>query len=226
MERLDYIARQPGRLSVTGAPSGYDAYIAVEAAKRSGGLVVFVASDDVHAAAVIEAAQFFAPNVPLLSFPAWDCLPYDRVSPKPDIESVRLATLASLARPDGERGATLVVTTINAILQRVPPKEWIAQASFFARAGKAVDREKLTAFLSGNGYVRASTVREPGDFALRGGIVDLWPPGTTQPLRLDFFGEELEAIRTFDAETQLSSDTVALVELLPASEVPLGPDEI
>ena len=89
MERLDYIARQPGRLSVTGAPAGYDAYLAVEAAKRSGGLVVFVASDDVHAAAVLEAARFFAPDVPLLSFPAWDCLPYDRVSPKPDIESVR-----------------------------------------------------------------------------------------------------------------------------------------
>ncbi|MBL6853429.1 MAG: transcription-repair coupling factor [Alphaproteobacteria bacterium] len=225
MERLDYIARQQGRFAVTGAPSGYDAYIAVEAVARSKGLVLFVAADDVHAQAVMEAAHFFAPSAAVLSFPAWDCLPYDRVSPKPDIESTRLATLASLARDDGPREA-LVVTTINALLQRVPPKEWVAKASFFARVGREVDREGMVAFLSGNGYVRASTVREPGDFALRGGIIDLWPPGIEQPLRLDFFGEELEAIRRFDAETQLSSDKIDEIELLPASEVPLGPDEI
>jgi transcription-repair coupling factor (superfamily II helicase) len=225
MERLDYIARQPGRFAVSGAPAGYDAYLAVEAAARARGLVVFVASDDVHAAAVIEAAKFFAPALPVLSFPAWDCLPYDRVSPKPDIESTRLATLAALARADGP-GTALVVTTVGAILQRVPPRDWVAQASFFARAGQDVDRDRMIAFLAGNGYVRASTVREPGDFALRGGIVDLWPPGIEQPLRLDFFGETLEAIRRFDAETQLSSDTIAEIELLPASEVPLGKEEI
>ena len=225
MERLDYIARQQGRFAVTGAPSGYDAYLAVEAVMRSKGLVLFVAADDVHAQAVMEAARFFAPATAVLSFPAWDCLPYDRVSPKPDIESTRLATLAALARDDGPREA-LVVTTINALLQRVPPKDWVAKASFFARVGHDVDRERMVAFLSGNGYVRASTVREPGDFALRGGIIDLWPPGIEQPLRLDFFGEELEAIRRFDAETQLSSYKIDQIELLPASEVPLGPDEI
>ncbi len=225
MERVDYIARQPGRFAVSGAPSGYDAWLAVEAAARTKSVVVFVASDDVHAAAVIEAAKFFAPAVPVLSFPAWDCLPYDRVSPKPDIESTRLATLAALARADGP-GTALVVTTVAALLQRVPPRDWIAQASFFARAGHDVDRERMVAFLAGNGYVRASTVREPGDFALRGGIVDLWPPGTPQPLRLDFFGETLEAIRRFDAETQLSSVAIPEIELLPASEVPLGKEEI
>jgi transcription-repair coupling factor (superfamily II helicase) len=225
VERVDYIAKQPGRFAVTGAPSGYDAWLAVEAAARTQSLVVFVASDDVHAASVIEAAKFFAPALPVLSFPAWDCLPYDRVSPKPDIESTRLATLAALARADGP-GTALVVTTVAAVLQRVPPKDWIAQASFFARAGHDVDRDRMVAFLSGNGYVRASTVREPGDFALRGGIVDLWPPGIAQPLRLDFFGETLEAIRRFDAETQLSSDKIDEIELLPASEVPLGKEEI
>ncbi|HEY4944064.1 MAG TPA: transcription-repair coupling factor [Rhizomicrobium sp.] len=225
MERVDYIARQPGRFTVSGAPSGYDAWLAVEAAARTQSLVVFVASDDVHAAAVIEAAKFFAPTLTVLSFPAWDCLPYDRVSPKPDIESTRLATLAALARAEGPRTA-LVVTTVNALLQRVPPRDWIAQASFFARAGRDVDRDRMIGFLAGNGYVRASTVREPGDFALRGGIVDLWPPGIEQPLRLDFFGETLEAIRRFDAETQLSSDKIDEIELLPASEVPLGREEI
>ncbi|HKX65566.1 MAG TPA: transcription-repair coupling factor, partial [Rhizomicrobium sp.] len=167
------------------------------------------------------ALQFFAPSLTVLSFPAWDCLPYDRVSPKPDIESRRLATLAALAR-DADKPA-VIVTTINAVLQRVPPKDVIAGASFATKNGAEVDREALVAFLSGNGYVRAGTVREPGDFALRGGIVDLWPPGEEQPLRLDFFGSTLDAIRRFDAETQLSDKSaVAEIALLPASEAPLN----
>src|SRR6185312_5220332 len=199
MERLDYIARQPGRFAVTGAPGGYDSYLAAETARRAKGLVVFVATDEAQAAAVAEGVRFFAKDVAVLSFPAWDCLPYDRMSPKPDIESERLATLAALLRASGP---AVVVTVVNAILQRVPAREAIEGASFIARKGATVSYDKLTAFLAANGYAAASTVREPGDFALRGGIVDLWPSGSGQPLRLDFFGSELDAIRTFDAETQ------------------------
>ncbi|MDB5741264.1 MAG: transcription-repair coupling factor, partial [Alphaproteobacteria bacterium] len=225
MDRLDYIAKQQGRLTVSGAPQGYDAYVAAEAAVRRKGPVLFVALDDVQADAAERALRFFAPGLAVLSFPAWDCLPYDRVSPKPDIESRRLATLAALARDAGK--PAVIVTTINAVLQRVPPKDFIVGASFTAKNGAEVDRDALVGFLSGNGYVRAGTVREPGDFALRGGIVDLWPPGEEQPLRLDFFGSTLDAIRRFDAETQLSEKTpVPEVSLLPASEVPLNADSI
>lgn len=226
MERLTYIGRERGRLSISGAPEGYDAYLAVEAAARRKGLVLFVAADDNHAVAAADAMRFFAPDVAVLPFPAWDCLPYDRTSPKPDIESQRLATLAALARRDKESAPAVVVTTINAALQRVPPKSEIATASFFARVGKDVEHDVLTAFLVKNGYAKASTVREPGDFALRGGIVDLWPPGTETPLRLDFFGSSLDAIRTFDAETQLSSGQIDQIELLPASEAPLDAESI
>jgi transcription-repair coupling factor (superfamily II helicase) len=226
MERLTYIARERGRLSVSGAPGGYDAYLAAEAAMRRKGLVVFVAADDAHAAAAADAMRFFAPKVSVLPFPAWDCLPYDRTSPKSDIESQRLATLAALARRGKDDAPAIVVTTVNAILQRVPPISEIAKASFFARVGNDVEHDVLTAFLVKNGYVKASTVREPGDFALRGGIVDLWPPGSEQPLRLDFFGATLDAIRTFDAETQLSSDRIHEIELLPASEAPLDAESI
>ncbi|MBI3675324.1 MAG: transcription-repair coupling factor [Proteobacteria bacterium] len=222
---MNYIARADGRFALTGAPDGYDAYVAAESAARRKGLVVFVAADDVHAQSILEAAKFFAPDLPLLPFPAWDCLPYDRVSPKPDIESQRLATLAALARRKNDHPA-LVVTTINAFLQRVPPREAIAEASFFARVSSMVEHDALVAFLARNGYARASTVREPGDFALRGGIVDLWPPGSDHPLRMDFFGSTLEAIRLFDAETQLSTDQISEIELLPASEAPLDKDTI
>jgi len=225
LDRLDYIAKQQGRLTVSGAPQGYDAYVAAEAARRRNGPVLFVALDDVQADAAERAIRFFAPRMTVLPFPAWDCLPYDRVSPKPDIESRRLATLAALAR-DAEKPA-VIVTTINALLQRVPPKDAIKGASFAAKNGAEVDREALVAFLSGNGYVRAGTVREPGDFALRGGIVDLWPPGEEMPLRLDFFGSTLDAIRRFDAETQLSDKSaVDQIALLPASEAPLNADAI
>ena len=225
MDRLDYIAKQQGRLTVSGAPQGYDAYVAAEAARRRAAPVLFVAIDDIQADAAAQAIRFFAPALSVLPFPAWDCLPYDRVSPKPDIESRRLATLAALAQ--GADKPAVIITTINALLQRVPPKDVIAKASFSAKNGAEVDREALVAFLSGNGYVRAGTVREPGDFALRGGIVDLWPPGEEQPLRLDLFGSTLDAIRRFDAETQLSDKTaVPEIALLPASEAPLNADAI
>jgi transcription-repair coupling factor (superfamily II helicase) len=226
MERLDYIARHEGRFAVTGAPSGYDAHIAAEAAKRSSGVVLLVASDEVQAVAAADGVGFFAPDIEVLSFPAWDCLPYDRMSPKPDTESRRLAALAALARRKSDAGPAVVVTTINAILQRVPPRTAIEGASLFAKAGAHLEYNRLTAFLAANGYVSAGTVREPGDFALRGGIVDLWPPGSEQPLRLDFFGSEITSIRAFDAETQLSTDAVKAVELLPASEAPLDPKSI
>ena len=163
--------------------------------------VLFVTADDNEAEAALNAMGFFAPDLALLAFPAWDCLPYDRVSPKSDVESTRLATLATLAH--GASGASVIVTSVPALLQRVPPRAAIAEASIRAKAGEEVNRDGLVAFLAANGYVRADTVRDPGDFALRGGIVDLWPPssndknGSENPLRLDFFGETLETIRSF-----------------------------
>ncbi len=226
MDRLNYIAKHQGRFAVTGAPGGYDAYLAAEAARARKGLVLFVASDDAAERCALDALAFFAPDIPVLDFPAWDCLPYDRVSPKPDIEATRLATLSALARRTADDGAAVVVTTVNAVLQRVAPRDAILEAQFHARVGNDVDHDKLVRFLTRHGYVRAGTVREPGDFALRGGIVDLWPPGTDEPYRLDFFGSTLDAVRRFDAETQLSTDQISDIELLPASELPLDKDTI
>ncbi len=224
MERLNYIARAEGRFALTGAPAGYDSWLAAEAARRRRGLVLFVSADDLAAQAAAEAIAFFAPELRVLPFPAWDCLPYDRLSPKPDIESRRLATLAALAaRTDGP---AVVVAPVHALLQRVPPRAAILGASLIARKTETIAHEQLVGFLVKNGYARASTVREPGDFALRGGIIDLWPPGTDEPLRLDFFGSTLEAIRSFDAETQLSTSEISAIELLPASEAPLDPESI
>ena len=226
MERLNYIARAQGHFALTGAPGGYDAFLVAEAAKRRPGIVLFVTADDAAAQAAADAIAFFASDLRVLPFPAWDCLPYDRLSPKPDIESQRLATLAALGVRGKDDGPAVVIAPIHALLQRVPPRAAIREASFLARTGQAIEHEQLVNFLVKNGYVRASTVREPGDFALRGGIIDLWPPGADDPLRLDFFGASLEAIKRFDAETQLSKDEISEIELLPASETPLDPESI
>ena len=211
------------RVEIAGAPPGFDALAIAAAAAAPGGgrTVVFVARDAARAAQVVEALAFFAPGLPALEFPAWDCLPYDRVSPVGDVVSRRIATLADLARApvDAGRQGRVVVTTVNAALQRVPPRGMFAAGGFRALVGERVQVEQLTQFLARNGYLRSDTVREPGDYALRGGIIDIFPPGTPQPLRLDLFGDTLEAIRRFDPTTQVSADRLGVFTLEPVSEV-------
>ncbi len=152
MERVNYIARSDGRLTVTGVPEGFDAWLAAAAAGSLKGLVILVAQDGVKAASAADTIAFFAPKVAVLNFPSWDCLPYDRMSPSPDIESQRLATLAALARRTKDSGPAVVVTTVNAVLQRVPPRDVILTASFNAKIGDSVSHDVLAHYLAANGY--------------------------------------------------------------------------
>jgi len=181
--------------------------------------VLHVARDDARMEALAGVLRFVAPALDVRVFPAWDCLPYDRISPNAEIVAQRLDLLSRLAQ-DGDAPA-IVVTTVSAILQRVPPRSALADASFAARVGDEVPQPRLLSFFAGNGYHRAGTVREPGEFAIRGGIVDVFPPGESEPLRLDFFGDELEAMRRFDAMTQRTTGTAEALVLRPVSEAPL-----
>ncbi len=209
---------------LAGAPEGYDALVIAEAVTKSAGLHLHIARDEPRAAALAEALNFFAPKVPVLMFPGWDCLPYDRVSPKAEVAAERMATLAALtARAKGPR---VVIATVSAALQRVPPRAAVESASFRAAKGATVKRAELLAFLERNGFVSASSVVEPGDFAVRGGIVDIFPPGVEMPYRFDFFGDTVETIRRFEAENQTSVGEVTEVTLTPASEVPLDKSSI
>ena len=209
---------------LAGAPEGYDALLIAEAVKKSGGTHLHIARDEQRAAALVEALAFFEPKLEVLTFPAWDCLPYDRVSPKPEIAAERMTTLAALT--GRKRGPRVVVTTVSAALQRVPPRAAVESASFRVRKGATVKLDDLLSFLSRNGFARASSVVEPGDFAVRGGIVDVFPPGMEMPLRLDLFGDTLESIRQFEAESQKSVGEVDAIVLTPVSEVPLDPNSI
>ena len=218
----------PGkRTELAGVPPGLDAR-AIAAAASSGRTVLHVAREASRGAQIVEALSFFAPGLPVLDFPAWDCLPYDRVSPVGDVVSRRITALAELARAPAARSrqGRVVVTTVNAVLQRVPPREMFASGGFRAVVGERISLESLTGFLARNGYMRSDTVREPGEYALRGGIIDIFPPGTQQPLRLDLFGDTLEAIRRFDPTTQISADRLGLFTLEPVSEVLLDPASI
>lgn len=212
-----------GRIILGGAPEGFDARLVAREAAR-GQSVIHVARDDRRAEAMRAALAALAPEVPVLDLPAWDCLPYDRVSPNPEILARRMSTLAALAA--GLAKPVVLLTTLNAAMQRLPARAVMQGSSFVAKVGERVDEKRLKAFLTGMGFSPVSTVAEPGDYALRGGIVDIFPPGRGGPVRLDFFGDVLDGARRFDPVTQRTTQKLASVEFAPMSEVLLDPAAI
>lgn len=205
------------RLRVTGVPEGFDAQIVLREASRGAGQVLFVARDDKRMAAMAAALAVTAPQIPVLRFPGWDCLPYDRSSPNAEISATRMATLAALTH--GVPSPLVLLTTLSAVTQRVPARATLAEASFTAEVGGQIDEAALRGFLTRMGFVQAPTVTEPGDYAIRGGIIDVFPPGHPGPVRLDLFGDVLDGARRFDPATQRTTETLQAIELAPVSEI-------
>ena len=218
MNSIDALFRGRGAHEIASTPEGYDAYVLGGVVARGAAkTLLYVCRDDGRMARTLQALQFFYPAVEVVTFPAWDCLPYDRVSPNAEITSRRIDALTRLAETPDER--RLVLTTMNAALQRVPPKKLFEDRVLRLGAGGTLPVDRLISFLSRNGYNRADTVREPGEYAVRGGIVDLYPSGSRAPLRLDFFGDVIEGIRSFDALTQRSTGPADSLVIKPVSEV-------
>lgn len=212
---------------IYGAPAGHDARILADRARASmrlDKLVCHVALDDVRAQNLSDLLQFFAPDVQVIIFPAWDCLPYDRTSPSAHVLAKRAAALQQIMAWTAaqDRAPRLVITTVNAALQRVPPQSVFAKAGFAAREGARLDLEDLQAYLTHNGYTRTQTVREGGEFSVRGGIVDIFPPDDDAPVRFDLFGDEVDTIRRFDPITQKSGERIKNFALTPVSELYLN----
>ncbi len=205
--------------TVYGAPEGFDALLLARRRAEHAGPVLHAARDDSRMARLAEALAFFAPEIEVLRFPAWDCLPYDRVSPNPEIVSERIATLARLL--EAPTRPRLVLTTVNALVQRVPPRAAFEGANLTIREGGASDPDDVVRFLEANGYGRAGTVMEPGEYATRGGIIDIYPAGEPDPVRIDLFGDTVESLRRFDPNTQRSTTKIKALVLRPVSEVPL-----
>ncbi len=202
-------------LVVSGVPEGVDAQWILRELDQAP--VVVIARDDKRLAALQRALTCLAPDVGQMVFPAWDCVPFDRMSPNADISAMRMTTLAALSH--GIPTGVVVLTTVNAFTQKVPARALIAQSTFVAHVGQRIDEAALRNKLVYMGFSQSPTVMEPGDFAIRGGLIDIFPPGQEGPVRLDLFGDVLDGARRFDPETQRSGAAVKTIEIAPVSEV-------
>ncbi|HWK34345.1 MAG TPA: CarD family transcriptional regulator, partial [Hyphomicrobium sp.] len=214
--------------TIAGVPEGLDALVLAQlvseaAADKAPGVLLHIARDDRRVEALEQGLAFFAPQVRVLSFPAWDTVPYDRIGPQAEIVSQRMATLAKLALAS-RKHPTVILTTVNAILQRVPARSFMKRTVKALAPGQRTDMARLTQRLALMGYTRSGTVMDAGEYAVRGGILDIFPPGRSQPVRLDFFGDTLESIKAFDVQTQRTAKAVQKFALMPVSEVAFGAD--
>ena len=224
MPDLSRILKADKPLTLAQVARGAQPLVMADLARAGTGRAIFIAPDDTAMRAVADAAQFFAPELEVIEFPAWDSLPYDRASPALSVSAKRLAALHRLQT--GKAKAQLVVTTANAVLQRVLTPFRIRESVREFKAGIEIGRESLSLLLQKQGYSRTDTVIDKGEYAIRGSIVDVFPSGLDEALRLDFFGDELESLRSFDPNTQMSTGTLDNHLLLPASEALLDEESI
>lgn len=199
-------------------PEGSAASLAVaEAAHRHDGLLVAVTRDSLRARQLEDELAVFASELPVLHFPDWETLPYDLFSPHPQIISRRIATLYRL--PSVEHGILIVPAAM--LMQRLAPRSYIAGSGLAVSQKQKLDLDAEQRRLEASGYRHVPQAVEPGDFAVRGALIDIFPMGSDQPYRIELFDDEVDSIRSFDPETQRSLDKVGSVKLLPAREFPL-----
>jgi transcription-repair coupling factor (superfamily II helicase) len=185
---------------------------------------VAIVADEAAMRALAETVPLFAPEIEVLTLPGWDCLPYDRVSPALPVMAERLATLSALQGKQSK--PELLVATVSAATQRLLTPFRIRQLTRRIAEGERIEREALVEQLNALGYHRADTVAEHGEYAVRGSLIDLFPAGQEQALRLDFFGDEVDSIRRFDPADQRSTDKTDGFTLMPASEALLDTETI
>lgn len=222
---FEQLKQRSGALSVTGAYEGLDTQAIAQTAVRRQAPILYIASQNAPLKRFMAQCRFFAPDLPRMEFPAPDNLPYDRVSPSVEQSARRMASLSLLTRIKQPR-AMIIATTPAAAIQKVPPKNIIQKASFSAKPGSILNHETLLEFLQANGYQREAMVHEPGHYAIRGGIIDLFPPGSKLPVRIDLFGDQIDSLRAFDPQAQKSLRQLRDIRLSPASEILLGEDHI
>ena len=220
---------RPGERLLWGRLYGAGAALAMaEAARRHRGLVLALAEDVQAAARLRSELQFFLGGPagedvpPLLAFPDWETLPYDVFSPLPELVSERLLTLHRL--PDLQRG--VLVVPVATLIQRLAPRDFVDGHSMVLEVGDRLDLDATRRRLERAGYACVSQVMQHGEFAVRGSLLDLFPMGSQEPLRIDLLDDEVDSIRTFDPDTQRTRERLRRVRLLPARELPLTEDAI
>ncbi|MEH6609903.1 MAG: transcription-repair coupling factor [Halioglobus sp.] len=182
-------------------------------------LLVVVTADTTAALTLERELPFFiTEDIEILSLPDWETLPYDSFSPHQDIISERLSTLHRLPSVSGG----VLIVPIPTLMHRLPPKEYIAGSSLVLERGQTLDIAAFRQNLSHNGYNNVETVFEHGEYAFRGSLLDIYPMGSELPYRIDLLDDEVDTLRTFDPESQLTIDKVDAINLLPAREFPLN----
>ena len=228
-DALSRILKASEPLTLAAVPTGFLPWLAADLARAvhgagKSGRAVILAADEAAMRALAETVPVFAPEVEVLTLPAWDCLPYDRVSPALRVMAERLATLQLLQA--ARNGPQLLVTTANAAAQRMLTPFRIRQLTRRLAEGERIDRDALVKLLAANGYQRADAVHDAGDYAVRGSLVDLFPAGKPSAIRLDFFGDEIETMRRFDPADQRTTGPAPTFTLMPASEALLDEESI
>lgn len=188
-----------------------------QAIKANQSPLLIITADSLTASRLADEINIFSKDSTLLHFPDWETLPYDRFSPHQDIISDRLATLYRL--PFLTKGA--VITTVNTLMQQLPPRDYLNAQSFLLKLGDVINIDVLRTRLVSAGYYIVNQVREHGEVAIRGSIIDLFPMGSQKPYRIDLFDNEIETIRFFSTETQRSLEKIDEINLLPAKEFPM-----
>jgi transcription-repair coupling factor (superfamily II helicase) len=215
----------PGKRFTLPRPAGSaDALLLAQLAQRekaAGKLMAIVTSDAADAQRLMEEIAFFAPGIRTALFPDWETLPYDSFSPHQDLISERLATLWRISQKDKETGADVVVVPATTALYRVAPPSFLAGYTFQFKVKQKLDEAKLKGQLTLAGYSHVTQVVSPGEYAVRGGLIDLFPMGSLVPYRVDLFDDEIDSIRTFDPDSQRSLYPVPEIRLLPGREFPM-----
>ena len=192
--------------------------------KAAGKLTAIVTSDATTAQRLMDEIAFFAPDLRCALFPDWETLPYDTFSPHQDLISERLATLWRIQQRDKETGADVVIVPATTALYRLAPPSFLAGYTFEFKVKQKLNEAKLKAQLTLAGYSHVMQVVSPGEYAVRGGLIDLFPMGSLVPYRVDLFDDEIDSIRTFDPDSQRSLYPVPEVRLLPGREFPMDDD--
>lgn len=207
-------------------PKGADALLLGQFATDSATDIIYIAADGVELANMASLVEYMYPALKVLRFPAWDTVPYDRVSPNPGIVSQRIDCLSELALHPTSKSKRVIITSVGAVLQKLPPNKIFLNSTREVSVGNKLNFDDFLHYVSVNGYNRVAQVYEPGEYAVRGDIIDIFPVGTDEPLRIDLFDDEVERIRKFDVMSQRSTGELTSYCFKVMSEVVLDANTI
>lgn len=222
------MAKNPDQdpISVSSVSEGFEPFAVADLWRQSETDILYIASDGVVLEQNADILQALLPQAEILRFPAWDTVPYDRVSPNVNIIARRTDTLGKLAFAPEAKRPRIIAASVGAILQKLPPKRIFLNSMKEIKVGESLNFNDFLHYASVNGYSRVEQVMEPGEYAVRGDILDIFPTGTTEPLRIDLFGDEVEKIRTFDVLSQRTTGEKKSYLFRAAGEVVLDDNTV